>query len=96
MAGRPKSDSDSEPKVPSQAPGIHKSVAEDIYLQPKTDASSLRLPLQGIQLSSQSLNITISYITNIYTNLDPNLDPNCCADQTQIPAICILFYTNDK
>ena len=96
MAGRPKSDSDSEPKVPSQAPGIHKSVAKDIYLQPQTDPGSPRLPLQDQQFSSQSLNITISYITNIYTNLDPNLDPNCFADQTQIPAICILFCTNDK
>ena len=80
MAGRPKSDSDSEPRVLSQEPGIHKSVAEDIYLQPQTDPGLAQLPLQGQQFSSQSLNITISYITNIYTNLDPNLDPNCCTD----------------
>ena len=76
MAGRPKSDSDSEPKVLSQAPGIHKSVAKDVYFRPQTDPGSPLLPLQGQQFSSQSLNITISYITNIYTYLDPHLDQN--------------------
>ena len=92
MAGRPKSDSDSDPKVLSQAAGIHKSVAEDFYLHLQTDPGLPQLLLQGQQLSSQSMNITIIYITNIYKYLDTN----CCADQTKILAICIIFCTNNK